>query len=39
MKLYLYLLIFKNVDIKFSVHATFLEKLSSRTLKAKIFES
>jgi hypothetical protein len=29
----------KNVDIKFSTNDTFLEKLSSGTLKFKIFES
>jgi hypothetical protein len=29
----------KNVDIKFSVHDTFLEYPSSGTLKAKILEN
>jgi hypothetical protein len=28
-----------HIDIKFSVHNTFLEKPSSNTLKAKLFES
>ena len=29
----------KNVDIKFSAHDSFLQKLSSGTLKLKIFEN